>query len=58
MILNKNIKVKIINHNMEHYKIIGNIDNLCITKRKINSSKQNKNYDNYKIKLKQNDKEI
>jgi hypothetical protein len=40
------------------YKIIGNIDNLCITKRKINSSKQNENYDDYKNKLKHYDKEI
>ncbi|MDY0270305.1 DUF7487 domain-containing protein [Trichloromonas sp.] len=37
------------------YKIIGNIDNLCITKRRINSSKQNENCENYKNKLKYND---
>ena len=37
------------------YNQIGNLDNLCLTKRRINSSKQNKNCENYKNKIKQND---
>lgn len=37
------------------YKIIGNINNLCITKRTINSSKRNMNELEYKNKLNKND---
>jgi len=37
------------------YNIIGDLDNLCLTKRRINASKQNKNCEDYKNKLKYND---
>jgi hypothetical protein len=38
------------------YNIIGNIDNLCLTKRSINSSKMNKSYDKFEKLNKYNEK--
>ncbi|MCK9475563.1 MAG: hypothetical protein M0R46_06585 [Candidatus Muirbacterium halophilum] len=57
MIEEKKVLIKIINRNKSFYiklcyDIIASLDNLCITKRSINSSKCSMNKDEFMLQLK------